>query len=555
MEESTVKNERRTMAPGRNKRRSSSSPSADFEGSNCELVKIELDAAYTLAEFAQVVQRNGEGRLVKQWGRKGRRRRKSYKTGSRSDRSSSQLSVTVKEECHPEVAENPLEICSTNQQAAKSCAAEKEESDGKSPNTCHSVQLKNVKYEPMYDIPNVQPKISVLVYRHGNKLRQPLTEIEKEARRLRRVQANRESARKTIRRKQALRDELSQKAVQLAHENETIKQKTELFMQEYNSLKDRNKQLKEQVYTMQMSSTSRDQVHKTPVDSKVSHIQTTDLPSKQTPNNETPLPPFLWASAFIQASSATQTLATENKQHVIPMENNTLPTTYRNMMPNFCTDPYGNSQSHVPPLVLPYMLPFSLGVQPFALHAKNPPPTAITACASSACESGSDTYVRADGNNILVEAKAERMPESRDLDSPKNQMLQGSSIDNPWQKPDIKPQTRMFGTAISVLPINISSSSITLSNENEVHYGGIPYNKHTLNHSGHWSSQSKELPNPQICHSLPNMGRNLPTCVQEDSLYLEKRLMGAAAASDARKRRKELTRSKHIQARQLKLHC
>ncbi|XP_057852224.1 uncharacterized protein LOC131062522 isoform X5 [Cryptomeria japonica] len=472
MEESTVKNERRTMAPGRNKRRSSSSPSADFEGSNCELVKIELDAAYTLAEFAQVVQRNGEGRLVKQWGRKGRRRRKSYKTGSRSDRSSSQLSVTVKEECHPEVAENPLEICSTNQQAAK-----------------------------------------------------------------------------------ALRDELSQKAVQLAHENETIKQKTELFMQEYNSLKDRNKQLKEQVYTMQMSSTSRDQVHKTPVDSKVSHIQTTDLPSKQTPNNETPLPPFLWASAFIQASSATQTLATENKQHVIPMENNTLPTTYRNMMPNFCTDPYGNSQSHVPPLVLPYMLPFSLGVQPFALHAKNPPPTAITACASSACESGSDTYVRADGNNILVEAKAERMPESRDLDSPKNQMLQGSSIDNPWQKPDIKPQTRMFGTAISVLPINISSSSITLSNENEVHYGGIPYNKHTLNHSGHWSSQSKELPNPQICHSLPNMGRNLPTCVQEDSLYLEKRLMGAAAASDARKRRKELTRSKHIQARQLKLHC
>jgi hypothetical protein len=49
-------------------------------------------------------------------------------------------------------------------------------------------------------------------------------QAEKEARRLRRVQANRESARQTIRRKQVLCEELARKAGELQTEKETLSQ-------------------------------------------------------------------------------------------------------------------------------------------------------------------------------------------------------------------------------------------------------------------------------------------------------------------------------------------
>ncbi|KAI5425528.1 hypothetical protein KIW84_031363 [Lathyrus oleraceus] len=58
---------------------------------------------------------------------------------------------------------------------------------------------------------------------HCNKSRRDLTEEEKEARRIRRVLANRESARQTIRRRQALSEELSRKAATLVLENENLK--------------------------------------------------------------------------------------------------------------------------------------------------------------------------------------------------------------------------------------------------------------------------------------------------------------------------------------------
>ncbi|RCV36201.1 hypothetical protein SETIT_7G299100v2 [Setaria italica] len=58
---------------------------------------------------------------------------------------------------------------------------------------------------------------------HGPRPRHTLTEAEKEAKRLRRVLANRESARQTILRRQAIRDELARKVADLSSENETIK--------------------------------------------------------------------------------------------------------------------------------------------------------------------------------------------------------------------------------------------------------------------------------------------------------------------------------------------
>ncbi|XP_037437792.1 G-box-binding factor 1-like [Triticum dicoccoides] len=58
---------------------------------------------------------------------------------------------------------------------------------------------------------------------YGPRPRHTLTEAEKEAKRLRRVLANRESARQTILRRQAIRDELARKVADLSSQNESMK--------------------------------------------------------------------------------------------------------------------------------------------------------------------------------------------------------------------------------------------------------------------------------------------------------------------------------------------
>ncbi|RLN27945.1 G-box-binding factor 1-like [Panicum miliaceum] len=88
---------------------------------------------------------------------------------------------------------------------------------------------------------------------HGPRPRHMLTEAEKEAKRLRRVLANRESARQTILRRQAIRDELARKVADLSSENETIKKEKDLVMKEYLSLKETNKQLKAQAHDLSLS--------------------------------------------------------------------------------------------------------------------------------------------------------------------------------------------------------------------------------------------------------------------------------------------------------------
>ncbi|KAL5204949.1 hypothetical protein ABZP36_009820 [Zizania latifolia] len=88
---------------------------------------------------------------------------------------------------------------------------------------------------------------------YGPRPRHMLTEAEKEAKRLRRVLANRESARQTILRRQAIRDELARKVADLSSQNETMKKEKDVVMQQYLSLKETNKQLKEQAHHHHLS--------------------------------------------------------------------------------------------------------------------------------------------------------------------------------------------------------------------------------------------------------------------------------------------------------------
>ncbi|XP_059595166.1 uncharacterized protein LOC100257875 isoform X4 [Vitis vinifera] len=241
------------------------------------LVKIELEAAEVLADLAQSLMRESESNGAEsggKWGSKGKRGRKRVKSESppsdefknpdnlfpgSSDLTEQDKQSVVQQECRKIDRNVFLTKTETDDEFAKP-----------SP-------MCTTTYAP----------------HHSGKLRQNLTEAEKEARRLRRVLANRESARQTIRRRQALCGELSRKAADLSLENETLKREKELAMKEFQSLENKNKHLKAQVAKI-----IKPEEEKTP-ESISSHEMTSIPPSSNCPlllYNQPSFTPFLWSS-------------------------------------------------------------------------------------------------------------------------------------------------------------------------------------------------------------------------------------------------------------------
>ncbi|XP_076928698.1 uncharacterized protein LOC143592739 [Bidens hawaiensis] len=136
------------------------------------MVKIELEAAEALAGLAKTASRGSES----------------------NDRNSSSAN---------------------SYKVATNLMAKKRENPGVS-------TAKSVKDEHNTDL-RLNPVFPTNSVTSGRKSRQNLTEAEIEARKIRRVLANRESARQTIRRRQAVFEELTRKAVDLSWENENLK--------------------------------------------------------------------------------------------------------------------------------------------------------------------------------------------------------------------------------------------------------------------------------------------------------------------------------------------
>ncbi|KAH9565487.1 hypothetical protein CY35_04G080600 [Sphagnum magellanicum] len=124
--------------------------------------------------------------------------------------------------------------------------------------------------------------------------RTALSEVERETRRLRRIQANRESARQTIRRKQVLCEELGQRAAALVAEKEDLQQKVERQTAEYRLLLEMNMRLKEQADNKELTRAS----------SKLSSSAVPVMP--MSPLLGLRLPPFCWALALAQGAAAGQ---------------------------------------------------------------------------------------------------------------------------------------------------------------------------------------------------------------------------------------------------------
>lgn len=121
-----------------------------------------------------------------------------------------------------------------------------------------------------------------------------LTEAEKEARRIRRILANRESARLAIRKKQAIYVELKRKAADALEENENLKKGKELALKEYASLKQRNEFLK-----AQMAKTAKARSGETQVD---------DPPKRSiagTSQKQPSLTAYLWPSLIPYSTQNT----------------------------------------------------------------------------------------------------------------------------------------------------------------------------------------------------------------------------------------------------------
>ncbi|MCO5554498.1 hypothetical protein L7F22_008027 [Adiantum nelumboides] len=149
------------------------------------------------------------------------------------------------------------------------------------------------------------------------KAKSALNEKEKEARRLRRIQANRESARQTIRKKQVLCEDLTRKASTLTLENESMRQKRDSLLKELISLKVHNHHLKQQLEVRSSGDSGQDSVEaspKMPSDSA-------NIPASQAPSCLSyagmPPPAFIWAMAAASAAAAAVNQArTHNSQEI-----------------------------------------------------------------------------------------------------------------------------------------------------------------------------------------------------------------------------------------------
>lgn len=187
-------------------------PNPRFGGSSRRrpMAEMELDAALALAEMAKIEEKSG-----------GRNSKKRINDGG------------------------PPDLIETISSKAKHALVDDDPQDSE---VSAAVEEERVKVEQNSELSTSHVSCpSSQMSSFARRTKQNMTEAEKEARRIRRVLANRESARQTIRRRQAVREELTKRVADLSLENENMKMEKELIMKEYLSLKDRNKELKEQM--------------------------------------------------------------------------------------------------------------------------------------------------------------------------------------------------------------------------------------------------------------------------------------------------------------------
>ncbi|KAL4371581.1 hypothetical protein HN51_016059 [Arachis hypogaea] len=369
-----------------------------------------------------------------------------------------------------------------------------------------------------------------------SKSRRNLTEEEKEARRIRRILANRESARQTIRRRQALCEDLTRKASNLVLENENLKKEKDLALKEYQSLETTNKHLKAQI-----AKTINSEVAKAPVEQESSMAEVTNL-SGNAPwfvCNHFPVTQLFWPP-IIQSSNPVQVqhppfssipvpptvslpcsseTGSFHKQNNLANDNRTQNPLYMVQCPwLFPVPDFGNGQPAPPSIgLIDKRDELSLGKQ----------------CSSSL--------------SLNTAATVDYQP-----DLP----LKAKTVASGWTEAG---STHDTGHTTIMFPLNGAEQKTGSHIIGNFHGPSLDHNEHV---SAVKQEQEHDL--ELQLHSVPKLSLSSTTShtatspqekQQTKVLCSGKNVVDAVAAAEARKRRKELTRFKSIHNRQSGMHC
>ncbi|KDP42718.1 hypothetical protein JCGZ_23658 [Jatropha curcas] len=515
----------------------SSSSSGSFSSEADRMVRIELEAAEALADLAHLAMREG-GRSDSggKWGSKGKRGKKRVKSESPPADWFSNPVVDSVRSC-PDLAPDGAGV---------------DKQDGES--MCRNVVLNSTKAELDEDVP--KPSANC-VKSHpsygGSRSRYNLTEAEKEARRLRRILANRESARQTIRRRQALCEELTKKAADLSWENENLKKEKELALKEYESLESRNKNLK-----AQMAKIIKTEVKESTADPKSAHVEeptTTATNCSLLLYNQHPFPSLCWPSIVQSGNSAHAHHGPQNA--IIIQSSNPI-------------HPHHGPQSNivVPSLSMPHDGDLD------SSHQQQENPMIVN---------GSRTplyIVSCPWFFSVLDHRNRIHPQSSGLQCIKD----GNSLDNQCSSSSSSKAAALMENQLFSLPKKVKSevagsTEVRVINDlNETPVGfppdgggqcGGPHLDETAltpllfstvipavagkNENG---SQLELVSHTNgICTKPSQLLSALPENNQDLLKFPSKKLVDVAAAAEARRRRKELTKLKNLHTRQCRMNC
>ncbi|KAK6290120.1 hypothetical protein POUND7_001661 [Theobroma cacao] len=393
----------------------------------------------------------------------------------------------------------------------------------------------------------------------------PFHQAEKEARRLRRILANRESARQTIRRRQqhvdvseignnslssllgstcascnmALCEKLTLKVADLTRENENLKRlihfdyiptekAKELALKEYKSQESTNKHLK-----AQMVKAIKAEEGEAPRELKLAHQ--ISGPSRNYPfyfYNQHPFPPFCWPS-IVQSSNPVQTQC-EHQNAIVVSSSISAPTNGRLDSSHDQENPINVNGPKTPLYVVPYPWFFSLPDHGNELHLRpccgpknNKDETSANNRFSAGCSLKS--VVHEEKYNFSLPTEVEKEAYGSIEASSNNQNCTSVRLPSDGSVQCIRYQIKEE----VILPTPLCSAGPTFVVEQE--------NTPDVN---------TEAARVRACHFVGA----LPEENQESTNYTTKKVLDAAAAAEARKRRKELTKLKNLHGRQCRTH-
>ncbi|KAF3772887.1 Transcription factor HBP-1a [Nymphaea thermarum] len=463
------------------------------------MVKIELDAAHALAEFAQLALMASRGLecrrgAERKWGRRRcrtavRRRRAEIWGKSFQD---------FNKPCSWQDAQVRLAVLSDIFDI--------------------SFDFSEVfMLSPEAEIASLFPSASFFFYNLVG-----ISTAEKEERRLRRIQANRESARQTIRRRQALCEELTKKATDLSLENKKIKQEMEFAMQEYLSLVDTNKRLKEQIAESDKYETKDNQSHdirKDPSEDSLCKPETAAPSSVQFPllvYNGTPFAQFTWPSVQPQP---------------IRFETTSLSATCTTNPPHGRVTFGGQNGSRPQLFLVPCPLIYSVNDQ--------------VSCPMPAI------FREGDGGSNNTQRETDLSPKLTGDIGPNG--LHGKTSTSSSMISIIKKEDRN-GELMERASASLADGGNHVSGFHSKALALIPI-VGTNDPSNHENFVLADLDSKEHVSPLPQCSILHSSTQFQDKHKYNKRLTDAAAATEARKRRKELTKLKSLHSRQLKLQC